>query len=270
MKAKEVDRTLFIDMFEDRLKAVLSSFDGILWEGMRYAMLHGGKRVRPTCVYLGAMAVGGDIDIEQVMDLAIGIECVHGYSLVHDDLPAMDNDDYRRGMLSTHKKFGHANGILIGDQLLTTAMQVLLDGAKRYGSQFAQSAKYIAKGAMDMADGQALDLGGCHTKDEFLAMYRKKTGALIYSAFIAGANVANADDAQLKIVEEYASNIGLAFQLADDLLDNDTASILSVISVDEAQSMLDCNTKTACEIAKRLENSDELLQFATMLSTRKS
>lgn len=270
MKIKEVDRTLFLAMFEDRLKAVLSSHDGILWDGMKYAMLQGGKRVRPTCIYLGAKSVGGDVDIEQVVDLAIGIECVHGYSLVHDDLPAMDNDDYRRGMLSTHKKFGHANGILIGDQLLTTAMRVLLDGAKRYGSQFSLASGHIAKGAMDMADGQALDLDGCHTKDEFLAMYSKKTGALIYSAFLAGATIAHANDEQLKNVGEYASNIGLAFQLADDLIDNDPSSILSVISIDEAHSMLKDNTNFACEIAKCLENSDELLQFATMLSTRKS
>lgn len=270
MKAKEVGRTQFLEMFEDRLKTVLSANDGILWEGMRYAMLHGGKRVRPTCVYLGAKAVGGDVDIEQVISLAIGIECVHGYSLVHDDLPAMDNDDYRRGMLSTHKKFGHANGILIGDQLLTNAMRVLVDGAEKYGSQFSLASGEIARGAMEMADGQALDLAGCHTKDEFLAMYEKKTGALIYSAFRAGATLAGANDKQLAYVGEYASNIGLAFQLADDLLDNDTASILSVISIDEAKKMLEYNTKSALEIAKKLENSDELLEFATALSARKS
>ncbi len=270
MTLKDVGRKEFLKMFEDRLKAVLSLQDGILWEGMRYAMLQGGKRVRPICVYLGAKSVGGDVDVEQVISLAIGIESVHGYSLVHDDLPAMDNDDYRRGMLSTHKKFGHANGILIGDQLLTTAMRVLLDGAKTYGADFSRASQEIARGAMNMADGQALDLAGCSTKDEFLAMYEKKTGALIYSAFRAGAIIAGASDEQLNDVGVYAKCIGLGFQLADDILDNDQSSILSVISVEEAREMLAHNTQSACEISKKLENSNELCEFATMLCARKS
>lgn len=270
MKVKDIDQSQFLSGFENALNERLKGAEGMLGEGMRYAMLDGGKRVRPLCVYFGAKAIGGEADINAVVLLALAIEFVHGYSLVHDDLPAMDNDDFRRGKLSVHKKFGHANGILIGDQLLTYAMNILCEGCERYGDTFARSARRIARGAMDMANGQALDLQGCKNKDEFLTMYAKKTGALIYSAFTAGATLANADGDALVAVEEFAKSVGLAFQLADDVLDiGEKGSILDVISENEARALLAEQSQKACEYAENLKCPHELQAFVKRLEQRR-
>lgn len=161
-------------MFEQSLKNAIGYGNSVIDEGMRYATLDGGKRVRPLCVYYGARSTGKDAEVDEVICLAVAIELIHNYSLVHDDLPAMDNDDYRRGKLSVHKKFGHANGILIGDQLLTLASCVLLDGAREFGSHFARAGQEITSASKRMAFGQANDLQGCETADDFLEMYSQK------------------------------------------------------------------------------------------------
>ena len=159
--------TKFVQDVESNLERVLStrevevfgiSAENILANGYIYATKDGGKRIRPICVYLGALSTGADVSAkwQGLVDLATMVELIHSYSLVHDDLPAMDNDDYRRGKLSTHKKYGEANGILIGDGLLTKAMEIGLNTA--YGNEYVKSASAIAKGAMNMVTGQAIDL----------------------------------------------------------------------------------------------------------------
>lgn len=156
MRISSVNKIEFLAMFEHALKDAVGDDAFTIDEGMRYATLDGGKRVRPMCVYLSARAVG-DADADEIVRLAVGVELVHNYSLVHDDLPAMDNDDYRRGKLSVHKKFGHANGILIGDQLLTLASCKLLDGARVYGTRFARAAQEITFAAKKWcADKQSI------------------------------------------------------------------------------------------------------------------
>lgn len=270
MNVKSLNQSQFLSEFENALNERLKDAEGILGEGMRYAMLDGGKRVRPLCVFLGARAVGKYTDANAVVMLALAIEFVHGYSLVHDDLPAMDNDDFRRGKLSVHKKFGYANGILIGDQLLTYAMNILCEGCEHYGDAFARSARIIARGAMDMANGQALDLQGCKGEEKFLNMYAKKTGALIFSAFTAGATIANADGDTLATVGEFAKCIGLSFQLADDILDvGEEGSIIGVIGEGEARAMLVEKSERACEYANGLDNAEELKSFVKMLQQRR-
>ncbi|UKI21643.1 MAG: polyprenyl synthetase family protein [Christensenella sp.] len=174
MKISSVNKTEFLAMVEQSLKNAIGYGNFIIDEGMRYATLDGGKRVRPLCVYYGARATGRDAEVDEIVCIAVAIELIHNYSLVHDDLPAMDNDDYRRGKLSVHKKFGHANGILIGDQLLTLASCVLLDGARAYGSQFARAAQEITVAAKRMVQGQAIDLCGCQSEEDYLDMYSQK------------------------------------------------------------------------------------------------
>lgn len=267
MVLKDCDNQQFLALFENSVKDLLADGTSLIAEGMRYAVLDGGKRIRPLCVYLGAKAVGKDCDIQAVLSLAMGIELVHSYSLVHDDLPAMDNDDYRRGKLSVHKKFGHANGILIGDALLSLAMSVLLDGANRYGRLFARASQTIAKSAEIMVLGQEKDLQGCNSESEYLDMYSQKTGALIEGAFRAGAILAGASDEQVENIAKFAQNVGISFQLADDLLDND--GVVAIKGADGVKAILQEKSSQANLIADGFANATELKEFVKLLSDRK-
>lgn len=265
----------FLTAFEKHLSDTIDTVCGAspLAEGMRYAVLDGGKRIRPICVYLGASAAtDGEVEADlsdQVFALASAVELIHAYSLVHDDLPAMDNDDMRRGKFSVHKQFGEANGILIGDALLSLAMRLLTDGCIKYGNRFAKAAACIAKAAADMADGQAYDLSGRKTESEFLSMYALKTGAMIKGAFAAGALCGGADENTLDAVESYAEHLGLAFQLADDLLDvGEDNSIVAVSGEQRVRKMLERETEQSQIAAERLNNCEVLKEFALKLCNR--
>lgn len=269
MKISTIDKNEFLFMFEQSLKDAIGYGDSVIDEGMRYAALDGGKRVRPLCVYLGARSTTNDAEVDEVIALAVAVELIHNYSLVHDDLPAMDNDDYRRGKLSVHKKFGHANGILIGDQLLTLASCVLLDGARAFGSHFARAAQEIITAAKRMVIGQADDMQGCDSTDDFLDMYSQKTAALICGAFGAGAICAGADFDEIEMIGEYAMSVGIAFQLADDLLDEgESGSIVSVLGADKTRALLESETQKAKELASAFANAKELCDFADLLCNR--
>lgn len=268
MRISSVNKIEFLAMFEHALKDAVGDDAFTIDEGMRYATLDGGKRVRPMCVYLGARGVG-DADADEIVRLAVGVELVHNYSLVHDDLPAMDNDDYRRGKLSVHKKFGHANGILIGDQLLTLASCKLLDGARVYGTTFARAAQEITFAAKEMVRGQAIDLAGCQSEEDYLDMYSQKTAALIRGALKAGAICAGATFEQIEKMEEFGELMGVCFQLADDLLDEgEENSIVSLIGEEAVKDLLAKRTEKACQIARENFNADELCEFANALAKR--
>lgn len=262
----------FAELFEERLAEVLrrGTTDGVLDDAMSYACFGGGKRVRPRLVFLGALAAGGEMPVEEVLELASAIELVHSYSLVHDDLPAMDNDDFRRGRLTVHKKFGEANGILAGDALLTLAGRVLTEGSARFGEKFARAASEIMRGAFDMAAGQVEDLRGVRTEEEFLSMYSLKTGALIRAAMLAGAIVGGGDESCLADVKTYAEALGLAFQLADDLLDaGEPDSFVAVAGENKARDLLAECTQRAVSAAKSLGGGETLAEFALTLANRK-
>lgn len=246
MNLADLDRNKFIVLFECALEDLLDGGDDIIREGMRYAVSGGGKRVRPLCVCLGAKAVGANCSADEIIRLALSIELIHNYSLVHDDLPAMDNDDYRRGKLSVHKKFGHANGILIGDALLSLATSVLLKGAREYGKDFARAASELSSVAEDMVLGQVKDLQGCKDESEYLKMYSQKTAALIRGAFVAGAIVGGGSEKQIAQIREFAENIGVAFQLADDILDND--GVVSILGVEGAFARKNKSSRQPCRI----------------------
>ncbi|MDE7372453.1 MAG: polyprenyl synthetase family protein [Clostridia bacterium] len=262
MTVKDTDRAQFLSAFEDYFAGVLNDCESGLGEAMRYATLDGGKRVRPLCVFYGAKAVGGNADINGILPLATAIELIHSYSLVHDDMPEMDNDDMRRGKPSVHKQFGVATALLTGDALLSLAMVQALKADTRASQE-------LAKAALDMVYGQSAEFFGCDGEEQWLAMYSKKTGALIRGAFRAGAICAGADDIALSAVTKFAECVGLAFQLSDDLIDGDK-SIVDVIGKDRAQSLLDKQFETARKIADGFCDKEEILKFADELQFRKA
>ena len=239
--------------------------ESVLDEAMAYATLDGGKRVRPVGVYLGALAAGGSASLDETLDVALALELVHSYSLVHDDLPCMDDDDMRRGKPTVHKRFGYATAVLAGDALLTRAMQ-LLTGV--HSAAFEKAAAEIARGALRMVYGQQSDLDGCATREEYLGMYADKTGALIVAAFRAGALLSGADEGTKDAITEFAKHLGLAFQLADDLLDDGDVSILDVEGRDAVERMLAEETSRAELAAKSLNAAEELISFADALMKR--
>ena len=204
-----------------------------LHEAMRYAVLGAGKRVRPVLVYAAGQAVGAPL--ESLDAPACAVELIHAYSLVHDDLPAMDDDDLRRGRATCHKAYDEATAILVGDALQTLAFQVLCD-APAVGSAATTQLEMIrtlaaASGSRGMAGGQALDLdavGRELTLAELEQLHIHKTGALIRASVRLGTLAApTADPAAVRSLDRYGKCIGLAFQVRDDILDveGDTAVI---------------------------------------------
>ncbi len=206
---------------EARLDALLPAVDGNrLRDAMRYAVLGQGKRLRPFFVLESCRL--HNVDTALALDVASALECVHCYSLVHDDLPAMDNDDLRRGQPTTHKKFDEATAILAGDGLVTFAFEILAR-ANAPLEVVLQLAK--ASGPDGMVGGQMLDIEA-ETKNfasiaEISNMQNKKTGALFRFGCKAGPITANAD---LKPMQAYADCVGLAFQIADDVLDVESST----------------------------------------------
>ncbi|WP_417912936.1 polyprenyl synthetase family protein [Candidatus Electronema sp. TJ] len=196
-------------------------------ETMSYSLFVGGKRVRPIlCLAAGrCVNTAPDID-EQLLPAACALECIHTYSLIHDDLPAMDNDDLRRGQPTCHKKFGEAEAILAGDSLLTYAFE-LLASEQFFGPAPATRLRQIAilakaAGPLGMVGGQFLDIASEKKQIPFellQTIHRSKTGALLTAAVQMGAVGGGADEAQLQALMEYGQAVGLAFQIADDLLD---------------------------------------------------
>jgi len=195
-----------------------------LLEAMRYSLMAGGKRFRSILCIAAAEAVGGDQ--EDVLPAACALEMLHTYSLIHDDLPAMDDDDLRRGQPTCHKAFDEATAILAGDALLTLAFQTLSSFETDNGRQAAKWLRVIqlishAAGYCGMIQGQMLDIaseGEQLSMNELQSMHRLKTGALIEVSLICGAELADVNPAQLRKLESYARNIGLAFQVTDDIL----------------------------------------------------
>jgi farnesyl diphosphate synthase len=188
-----------------------------LKKSIAYAALDGGKRIRPLLVYLSGRALGASW--ENLDAAASAIEFIHVYSLIHDDLPAMDNSDLRRGKPTCHKVFGDALAILAGDGLQPLAFDILADHPSDLGAAVRlQMIKTLsqASGIHGMVAGQTLDIEGVRDLDTLTQMYRLKTGALLMASVKLGAIAANADSAAL---ETFAANIGLAFQIQDDLLD---------------------------------------------------
>lgn len=213
--------------FDERLELLLtvdSDTPGKLLESMRYSVLAGGKRMRPMLVYASGRALG--IEAERLHAVALAIELIHTYSLIHDDLPAMDDDDLRRGRPTNHRQFDEATAILAGDALQALAFEVLAADAD-LGADPASQVGIIrdiawACGAEGMAGGQVLDLAAIDqdiSYEELETMHRLKTGALIRVSATAPGLVARASERQLERLDRYGACVGLAFQIHDDVLD---------------------------------------------------
>lgn len=196
-----------------------------LSESMQYSLLAGGKRIRPVLAMAAAEAVNGKA--ESAIPVAAAIEMIHTYSLIHDDLPSMDNDDLRRGKPTNHKVFGEATSILSGDALLTHAFTVISDRLLWTDTPAEKVLRIIheiglGSGPLGMVGGQQIDIEseGKNLKlNELEHLHRKKTGALIRAAIRAGGIAGGATEGQLSALTTYAEKIGLAFQIADDILD---------------------------------------------------
>lgn len=219
------------DAVNEAIERYLPKSEGkqkLVIEAMNYSVKAGGKRIRPLIMSETYKLCGGTMP-EIVEPFMAALECIHTYSLVHDDLPAMDNDDYRRGQLTTHKKFGEAFGILAGDALLNYAFELMLNAAAECDSsdtsqRCVRAASVIAKksGIYGMVGGQTLDIQ--LTDKEMSAsdlefIFDLKTAALIEAAFMAGAILAGADDKVINELEKAGRLVGTAFQIKDDILD---------------------------------------------------
>lgn len=198
-------------------------YPDIIADGMRYSVLNGGKRLRPILLLMVLELFGKKIELG--LPIAVAIEMIHSYSLVHDDLPALDNDDYRRGKLTTHKKFGEAEAILIGDALLTHSFSVVADETRDISSDkivkiIGMISRYA--GISGMIGGQIIDLESEKKKvslETLKYIHENKTGKLIKLPIEIGAIISDATEEEYKALERYANGIGLAFQIKDDILD---------------------------------------------------
>ena len=215
-------KAALVDQSLDELLPSIATRPPVIYEAMRYSIFAGGKRLRPVLLMAAADAAGGNG--EAFRHVACGLEMIHTYSLIHDDLPAMDNDDYRRGKLANHKVYGEGMAILAGDALLTAAFEVMLAQPGVDPAVLVRVVREIAlaAGPQGMVGGQAVDLiseGKAIDGETLKFMHRAKTGALFRASIRAGAMLAGASDEKLAALTEYAEQFGLAFQITDDILD---------------------------------------------------
>ncbi|WP_210395921.1 (2E,6E)-farnesyl diphosphate synthase [Motiliproteus sediminis] len=226
--------TTAINRWRSRCDATLSQWleatdsDPRLLDAMRYSTLNGGKRLRPVLVYAACSALGGDD--ERADGAATAVECIHAYSLIHDDLPAMDNDDLRRGQPTCHKAFDDATAILAGDALQALAFEILASDRNQSADARIEMLRILAQasGARGMVGGQAVDIAAeaqQQSLEQLQRMHSLKTGALISaSVALGGLSSGHADQDALEALQQYAAAIGLAFQIQDDILDIESST----------------------------------------------
>jgi len=282
------------EQVEARLQELVPAETGLLAqmaEAMRYSLLSGGKRLRPVLLTASADAVG--VDGRRFLQAACALEMIHTYSLIHDDLPAMDDDDYRRGRLTSHKVFGDGMAVLAGDGLLTLAFETLLTQPGVPADVLLQVAGDIAAaaGPAGMVGGQAIDLGaeGRHLNlEELVLMHQLKTGALFRASIRSGALLAGGSCEEVQALTDYAENFGLAFQITDDILDvtgneatlgkpvgsdekNRKATYVTLYSLREAELMAQSAVEKALASVSRFEGRAWVLRsLAEYLLTRES
>lgn len=260
----------FIPRFDEVLNKAVSAFKpSVVRDAAEYSLFTGGKRLRPYAAYLGACfslgeeLTGGQLD--DVIDYGVSVECLHTYSLIHDDLPCMDNDDLRRGQPTAHKKYGEWTALLAGDALLTFAL------SRGYGKGQDKAYSLLGQcaGEGGMILGQALDMQAPKSLSELLNMDILKTSRLFMASFVGGAYIVKG--ANIDCLSRYALNLGVAFQIADDLLEDkeEEQSVLKFSNRNEAQDMLSKFTKKAKEAVSKKALGECLENFADMLLCRK-
>lgn len=285
-------QTMYIEMVEKALDRYVSTQrcnnDHVL-EAMRYSVLGGGKRIRALLVLNFNRILGGAAN--DAMEFAAAIEMMHAYSLIHDDLPCMDDDDLRRGKPSCHVAFGEAVALLAGDALQTLAFETLARNTSLEPAQVLQAVRELAAaaGSRGMVGGQTVDIEGtAQTVEQLTGMCMMKTGALIKCAVRLGCLSVGADEASMAQADIYADAIGLAFQIRDDILDvigsteelgkpvgsdaeQQKATFATVLGTERAQSLAEKLTCTALDALKQLNvaEDDPLYEMTVELCSRK-
>lgn len=278
----------YFELFENELARAVTTIDApeILKESMKYAILDGGKRVRPVLALSTAEMLG--VDLSKVLPFCVAIESIHSYSLVHDDLPSMDNDDYRRGKLSTHKKFGEAQGILAGDALLNFAFEYVLNKSD-FSSDDAKALSLLAKfaGSSGMVGGQVLDLSNekCASVSEkvLYEIYENKTAKLIMAPILIASILSG--NKYFDILTEFGLNLGYLFQISDDILDvegtieeigktpnkdkdSDKLSAIKVFGLDGAKERKSFHYNKCIDCLIKIENNEFLLALTKNMYER--
>lgn len=287
-KYYESRKQLIDNFLEKRMqKRGISNVD----DAMKYSLLAGGKRLRPILLMATADALGANG--YDFLTAACGLEMIHTYSLIHDDLPCMDNDDYRRGRLTNHKVFGEALALLAGDGLLTLAFEVMAEQRNVKPSTLVEFIHETAMcaGNFGMVGGQALDLeaeGRAISAKELKTLHEGKTGAMFIAAVRGGAHLAGATEEQLLALTRFAELVGLAFQIEDDILDvtstqeelgkpigsdakNEKSTYVSLFGLEEARKMADETTEEALRCLDMFgEKADALRELAKLMCHRRS
>lgn len=263
----------------------------ILITAMKYSLFAGGKRIRPVLSLSICEGLGGDM--ERVLPIASSIELIHTYSLIHDDLPSMDNDDMRRGKPTSHKVFGEGNAILAGDALLNYAFESIFNTIleNNFDKRYTLAGQIISKAAgySGMIGGQVIDIemeGKNMSLQELILMHSKKTGALIEAACMVGGIVANRID-KLDEIKEYSHNLGIAFQIVDDILDcigdsnklgkkvgrdeaHDKSTFVKILGLEESRKLaVEYSNKALC-LSTKLDDSGFLGELTEFLLDREN
>lgn len=278
-------------LVENSLKDFFDKRKGsTLYKAMEYSTMCGGKRIRPFLVIEFCKLFGGSAEV--AMPYAMALEMIHTFSLIHDDLPCMDNDDMRRGKPTNHKVFGEAPALLAGDALVFSAFECASSSVNTSAENklLAIRELALASGADGMCEGQMIDIESEGKKlsfDELINLHAHKTGALIRTAAKLGAIAANGSEADIAAADNYGKGVGLAFQIIDDVLDkygsteelgkpigsdakNEKTTFLSFMDASDALKYAEEITDKACEAIKVYSESEVLIELAKMLLNRKS
>ncbi len=280
-------------LIEEKLKEVLTlkgaEYD-ILLEAMNYSASAGGKRIRPKLLIEFMRVSGGNP--EYALNFAVALEMIHTYSLIHDDLPCMDNDDMRRGKPSCHKAFGESTALLAGDALLTESFSLAAKSDNIPADRIVRALAQLSDlaGVNGMIGGQVIDLKYENDKaplEVVLELYRLKTGALLKAAATIGCILAGADNVKIEKAGIIAEKIGLAFQIRDDILDiigdektlgkpigsdseSNKSTYVSIVGIEQAQADVENLTNEAIELLADFDNSDNLISFAKSMVLRQN
>lgn len=291
----------YLELIENKLKTYFpqgkekdSLIEKVLIDSMEYSLEAGGKRIRPTLTLMFSEVCGGTV--EQALPFACGIEMIHTYSLIHDDLPCMDDDDLRRGKPSNHKVYGEDIALLAGDALLTNAFATVLSEEAVSlvgGEKSAKCGRILAalSGMTGMVGGQVIDLQSEGKKvpiDTIRQMHLKKTSALIKCACMMGAVVGSNNEEHIKIAETYGENLGLAFQIMDDILDvvsdekslgkpigsdaeNEKSTFVTLLGLDKCYELVNEYTEKAIKSLDGINgDTTQLKALAVKMSERKN
>ena len=279
------------EYIEQYLANYFSQFDAEpqknLYEAMRYSLLAGGKRLRPVFVFEFCRLCGSKW--KNAAPFAGAIEMIHTYSLIHDDLPCMDNDDYRRGRLTNHKVYGEAMAVLAGDALLTDAFALAASAQLPHAGDLGRAVRILAEnaGSSGMVGGQVLDMLSqtreC-SEDEVIAIQSRKTGALVKAACVLGVIVGGGTEEQILAASQFADCLGLAFQIRDDMLDviGDAGELGKAVGMDaekntfvrlygleKCESLVHHYTEKAISFLSAFDDTGDLIDLAEHLTTRR-